>query len=173
MWSLNGLYEQALRNILNAWPGAALESGKYSVTVIDSDERVNASTSVKPDYVMVRADGIKLVLDAKYKKVLSAAVTIDEEPAPEEEQIQLALGKGQRVRVRRADIYQVVAYARHSGLETDRAVLLYPIALEPGDSYPKPLRLKEFDPKCHIVFFDVGPNADEHRADLYRVLNQL
>lgn len=167
MWSLNGLYEQALGNVLDAWPGASHVRGRHRATLISGDGLINGSTPVKPDYVMRRADGIELVLDAKYKNVLPSATSTPDET------IDLAPAPGQRVRVRRADIYQVVAYARHSGLRTNQVVLLYPISLQAGEAFPDPLRVQEFDPICSVVFFDVGPDANAHRADLYRTLDQL
>ncbi|MET3564710.1 5-methylcytosine-specific restriction enzyme subunit McrC [Leifsonia sp. 563] len=167
MWSLNGLYEQALGNVLDAWPGASRVRGRHRATLLSTDGAVNGSTPVKPDYVVRRADGVELVLDAKYKNVIPAASPINDET------IDLTPARGQRIRVRRADIYQVVAYARHSGLRTEKVALLYPISLAAGDAYPGPLHVKEFDPVCHLVFFDVGPNADAHREDLYRALDQI
>ncbi|MDF1477749.1 hypothetical protein PYV02_01475 [Leifsonia sp. H3M29-4] len=167
MWSLNGLYEQALGNVLEAWPGASRVKKPHRATLLTADGRKNGSTAVKPDYVMQRADGVRLVLDAKYKDVLPSA------PTTEDDAIDVAPTRGQRVRVRRADIYQVVAYARHSGLKTDRVVLLYPISVGPGEDYPQPLQVKEFEPACHVVFFDVGPNADAHRGDLYKALDAI
>lgn len=166
MWSLNGLYEQALGNVLSAWPGASHMRKGHRATLVSGDQ-VNGSTAVKPDYVMSRSNGVKLVLDAKYKNVLSSVTPTADET------IELTPTAGQRVRVRRADIYQVVAYARHSGLRTNKVVLLYPVSLQEGAAYPDPLRVQEFDPVCHIVFFDVGPHAEEHRIDLYRTLDQL
>lgn len=167
MWSLNGLYEHALGNVLGAWPGASRIRGNHRATLVSGDGLINGATPVKPDYVMRRADGAKLVLDAKYKNVLSSATSTADET------IDLAPVPGQRVRVRRADIYQVVAYARHSGLHADQVVLLYPVSLSDGATYPKPLRVQEFDPVCHVVFFDVGPRAESHRTDLYQALDQL
>lgn len=167
MWSLNGLYEQALGNVLDAWPGASRVRRNHRATLIDPEGVVNGSTPVKPDYVMRRADGIELVLDAKYKNVLPST------PTALDEAIDLSPARGQRVRVRRADIYQVVAYARHSGLQTDQVALLYPISLATDEPYPKPLHVREFNPICHLVFFDVGPHADAHRADLYAALDEL
>lgn len=170
MWSLNGLYEQALRNVLDDWPGASRVRGTYRATVtgLHDEEHVDGSTPVKPDYVMRRADGALLVLDAKYKSVLPSSAQ-----SATDESIDVAPGRGQRIRVRRADIYQVVAYARHSGLPADKVVLLYPVALGAGDDYPAPLMVREFAPACHLIFFDVGLNADQHRADLYEALDRL
>lgn len=169
MWSLNGLYEQALRNVLEDWPGATSVRKTYRATVtdFDDDRRVNGSTLVKPDYVIRRADGSLLVLDAKYKSVLPTANANDDET------IGVSAGRGPRIRVRRADIYQVVAYARHSELRADKTVLLYPVALGIDDDYPDPLMVREFDPTCHLVFFDVGPRADAHRTEIYRALDRL
>lgn len=170
MWSLNRLYEDALGNVLDAWPGASHVRRTYraTVTAFDDDQNVNGSTPVKPDYVVRRADGSLLVLDAKYKSVIPAA-----SPASTDDDIDLPSVGGQRIRVRRADIYQIVAYARHADLTTDKVVLLYPTALGIGDDYPAPLRVREFSPICHLVFFDVGPDADRHRGDLYRTLDGL
>lgn len=170
MWSLNRLYEDALGKVLEAWPGASRVRGAYNATVIAFDDvtKVNGSTPVKPDYVMRRADGSLLVLDAKYKRVVPTA------SAPtDDDDIDLPSVGGQRIRIRRADIYQVVAYARHVDLTTDKVVLLYPIALGAGDDYPAPQRVREFAPTCHLVFFDVGLNADMHRDDLYRTLDRI
>ncbi|WP_448236157.1 5-methylcytosine restriction system specificity protein McrC [Microbacterium paulum] len=127
----------------------------------------NGSTPVKPDYVFRRSDGFSLVLDAKYKNVLPSS------SAERDETIELAPARGHRVRVRRSDIYQAVAYGRHSGLRTDRVVLLYPVALGTGEGYPAPLRVQGFSPVCYVAFFDVGSRADMHRHDLYRALDQL
>ncbi|MDQ1179197.1 hypothetical protein [Rhodococcus sp. SORGH_AS_0301] len=170
MWSLNSLYEQALRNVLEAWPGASRVSGSYRATVtdFDDDHKVNGSTPVKPDYVMRRSDGTLLVLDAKYKSVLRSG-----QSSADDDSVDVSPTRGQRIRVRRADIYQVVAYARHCGLQADKAVLLYPVALGRGDRYPATLRVSEFAPTCDLVFFDVGPNADQHRAALYDALDRL
>lgn len=167
MWSLNGLYEQALGNVLDAWPGATDVRGRHRATLIDGSGRVNGATPVKPDYVIRRPDGVRLVLDAKYKNVLPSTSI---EP---DETIDLAPARGQRIRVRRADIYQTVAYGRHSGLRTDKVALLYPVALRPDEPYPDPLRVQGFSPVCHVVFFDVGSRADAHRANLYRALDEL
>ncbi|KJL45765.1 5-methylcytosine restriction system specificity protein McrC [Microbacterium trichothecenolyticum] len=167
MWSLNGLYEQALGNVLGAWPGATLVRGRHHATLVDSDGLVNGSTPVKPDYVIRRSDGTRLILDAKYKNAMPTVA------APAEETIDVAPTQRQRIRVRRADIYQTVAYGRHSGLRTDKVALLYPVALSPGESYPEPLRVIGFSPVCHVVFFDVGPSADGRRVDLYRALDAL
>lgn len=168
MWSLNGLYEQGLGKVLESWPGATELRGRHRATLVDESGRVNGSTPVRPDYVFRRHDGVELVLDAKYKSVLPAVPGANEGDA-----IDLSAARGQRVRVRRADIYQVVAYARHAGLETDRVALIYPIALDAGEYYPRPLRVKEFNPSCHVVFFDVGVNADAHRIELYEALDTL
>ncbi|MBY6676537.1 hypothetical protein HQ314_06385 [Rhodococcus sp. BP-332] len=168
MWSLNSLFEQALRNVLDAWPGASRVRGSYRATVTDIDDsKVNGSTPVKPDYVIRRSDGTLLVLDAKYKSVLPTV------QSQAEESIDVTPTQGQRIRVRRADIYQVVAYARHSGLKTDKVVLLYPVALGADDDYPAPLRVREFAPTCHLVFFDVGMTADRNCAALYDALDRL
>ncbi|WP_223585607.1 McrC family protein [Microbacterium sp. OVT16B] len=166
MWSLNGLYEQALGNVLDAWPGATRVQGRHRATLVDELGAVNGSTPVKPDYVIGRADGTRLILDAKYKNVMPKG-------SAAEETIDLATARGQRIRVRRADIYQAVAYGRHSGLRTDKVALLYPVALGPTEPYPEPLRVLGFSPVCHVVFFDVGPSADTRRADLYRALDAL
>jgi 5-methylcytosine-specific restriction enzyme subunit McrC len=168
MWSLNGLYEQALGNVLDAWPGASRVWGTYRATVteLEDDLKVNGSTPVKPDYVVRRTDGSLLVLDAKYKSVLPAMTRADDI-------IRLTSARGQRIRVRRADIYQVVAYARHAKLKTDKVVLLYPVALREGEEYPAPLKVREFDPICHLAFFDVGPSANSNRVNLYAALERL
>ncbi|TPW78390.1 hypothetical protein [Schumannella sp. 10F1B-5-1] len=168
MWSLNSLYEEALGNVLQAWPGASLLKTRSRATLVDAVGRVNGSTPVKPDYVVRRGDGAQLVLDAKYKDVLPAASV-----ARAEDSVAIAPARGQRVRVRRADIYQAVAYARHSNLRTDRVALIYPVSLGFGDEYPAPLLVREFDPACHVIFFDVGPNARAHRNDFYRTLDRL
>ncbi|WP_040167729.1 5-methylcytosine restriction system specificity protein McrC [Microbacterium gorillae] len=167
MWSLNALYEQALGNVLDAWPGATRVRGRQRATLVDNVGSVNGSTPVKPDYVIRRSDGVRLILDAKYKNVMPTGA------AAADETIDLAATRGQRIRVRRADIYQAVAYGRHSGLRTDKVALLYPVALGAAEPYPEPLRVLGFSPVCHVVFFDVGPSADTHRVSLYRTLDAL
>lgn len=167
MWSLNGLYEQALGNVLDAWPGSSRLRGRHSATLLNGQGLVNGSTPVQPDYVIRRADGTNLILDAKYKNVRpSTSPTTDEA-------IDLSPTRRQRIRVRRADIYQLVAYARHSGLSANQVVLLYPISLAADEEYPEALRVVEFDPACYVAFFDIGPHADLHRSDLYRTLDRL
>lgn len=169
MWSLNGLYEQALGNVLSSWPGSSRILRKYRATLsnFDNDGIVNGSTPVKPDYVIQRADGSFLILDAKYKNTYPTTSPFTGES------LDLPNARGQRIRVHRADIYQVVAYARHIELRTDKVALLYPIALELGETYPTPLKVREFAPSCYVVFFDVGPNANKNREALYRTLDIL
>lgn len=167
MWSLNGLYEQALGNVLDEWPGTTRVRRRYSATVVGAGGHKVGATPVKPDYLVRRSDGTHVVLDAKYKDVLPSA------PALAEETVDLVPASGQRVRLRRADVYQVIAYAQHSSIPADRVALLYPVALGQDEVYPEPLHVEEFDPRCFIVFFDVGARAEQHRARLYEVLNQL
>lgn len=170
MWSVNGLYEQALRNVLGAWPGAAFEKGHHRATVVDTgDGTANGSTPVKPDFVLRRLDGKRIILDAKYKNVVPRETL----GVNQDESIVASLAGRQRVRIRRNDIYQAVAYGRHSGLQTDKVALLYPVALGASDPYPEPLKVHEFNPNCHVVFFDVGPGAESRRRELYRALEAI
>ncbi|MCA5894310.1 McrC family protein [Isoptericola sp. NEAU-Y5] len=170
MWSLNVLYEESLRRVLEAWPGATSVRTPLRATVEGSlGERLGAS-AVKPDYVFRRGDGTLLVLDAKYKDVTPRSAL---GAGSADDVVDVAPTKRQRVRVRRADVYQAVAYGRHEGLGGSTVGLLYPVTLAHDEPYPAPLRLREFDPRVHVVFFDVGPTASSHVTDLYAVLDGL
>lgn len=168
MWSLNTLYEETLRNVLSAWPGAVIERPTLRATVAHGDGSSAGSSPVRPDYVLRRADGARLVLDAKYKEARAADGSVASEDA-----VDLAATPRQRVRVRRSDVYQAVAYSRHAGLRPCSVALLYPVTLRAGEPYPEPLHIEGFDPVVHVVFFDVGRDASRHVPSLHSALDQL
>jgi 5-methylcytosine-specific restriction enzyme subunit McrC len=165
MWSLNVLYEEALREVLANWPGAVLDPKRARAKVVLADGRTVGASPVKPDYVLLRGGTDRLVLDAKYKdtRLSSSAGEI----------VNLSVGRWQSIRIHRADVYQVVAYAQHAMWRPTATGLVYPVALEDEDPYPQPAVIEAFDPTVHIVFLDVGPGAQANLPSFYAALDSI
>jgi len=173
IWSLNSLYEEALRGVLSNWQGATLlrDAGRASVK---RSGTVLGSSSVKPDYIASRSDGSTILLDAKYKDVGNQTSKAEDPGAT----VDIVVGKGPSIRVKRSDVYQVVAYAHHRKWQATKtsptvAALVFPVALASGEAYPSPAVIEGFDPSVHIVFFDVGPRANENLNYLYAALDGI
>jgi 5-methylcytosine-specific restriction enzyme subunit McrC len=168
LWPLNSLYEQALRNVLASWPAGQLEKPSLRASVVGTGGEHLGGSRVTPDFVL-STPVARLALDAKYKETRTPDGRLE---SPETD-LDIRAAGNVRIRVRRSDIYQTVAYGRHNGLRPASVGLLYPVVLERAESYPPPVRVEGFDPTVHVVFFDVGPCATSHVRALYDVLDSL
>lgn len=169
LWPLNTMYEQALRNVLAEWPGGRLEPApQLQASVIGVDGTRLGGSRVTPDFVL-SVPGRRLALDAKYKEVLAT----DDPGQPNVDAVEVAPTRRVRVRVRRSDIYQAVAYGRHDRLRPCAVGLIYPVTLQRDEPLPAPVHVDGFDPAVHVIFFDTGPHASAHLDGFYGVLDSL
>ncbi|MFD4993959.1 hypothetical protein ACFWH7_16635 [Cellulosimicrobium cellulans] len=168
LWPLNLLYEQSLRNILDGWHGGVLDKRSLRATVVAPNGKRLGSSRVTPDFVL-STDSTALALDAKYKDVRVA----DELVTEDSEVVDVAPTARERVRLRRSDVYQAVAYGRHDGLRPAVVCLIYPVTLAPDEPYPDLIRVEGFDPVVNVLFMDVGPRAAGNVAALYAALDKI
>lgn len=170
VWSVNDLYEEALRGVLAQWPSATscVRIGRSSVVALDGT--ILGSSVVKPDFVLSAGDGRTLILDAKYKDV---GATARWSASGGGDDVALNVGRGPRIVVRRSDVYQAVAYAQHKQWRGSAVGLIYPVALGLGDAYPQPVVIPEFSPVVQVLFFDVGPLAASNLPAFYAALDSL
>lgn len=159
LWDMSVLFEQALRGVLASWSGGSLDRKRWSARVVDPLGVRLSSSRVKPDYVMATPAG-RLVLDAKYKDVLRR-------PDDEEAEIEIART---RLRVGRPDIYQAVSYSRHEGYSPATPALVYPVALDNGESLPRGHRVEGFQQDVYVLFIDIGPNAQSNLPSFFHCL---
>lgn len=87
------------------------------------------------------AAGGQLVIDTKYKDVLPSDHGVDDEDVT-------LVADRRRIKVTRADIYQVVAYTAHDKWRGATGALLYPVVLAEGDTLPRPMQIRGFGPQC-------------------------
>lgn len=91
-----------------------------------------------------------MLLDAKYKHTARTTDTATD---------LVAIPGARRIRVPRADIYQMAAYRQHDRWATPTGALVYPISLHPGEPVPAPYQVRGFGQPIHLCSMDVGPEA--------------
>lgn len=166
LWDLNVLFQEALRNILAGWPGAAMTKSRPTAELTTADGARISGHKVDPDYVVQTAGGHVALLDAKYKDTYYQ----DEQAAVPGEELTAALGK-QRIRLRRPDVYQAVSYSNHDRWRPAQVALVYPVVLpEVTTPLPGPFVVQGFGSPVRIHFLDVGPSAHSHIDQFYRTL---
>jgi 5-methylcytosine-specific restriction enzyme subunit McrC len=170
-WSVNAMFEDALRQILRSAPGILLEEMRAQRTIRRADGSIASKSKVRPDYIVRRADGSRVILDAKYKQVIHAGSrdTSDRGVADNV----LNASKSTRIRVRPSDVYQAVSYSRHAAYLGSRPALVYPVVLAPGEELPPPMAIPEYDPEVRVAFVDVGRCANENIARFYSHLDSI
>lgn len=152
MWDMPTLFQEALRGVIDSTPDLSLTPGSIgSARIYDAVSKRVRSTKVDPDMVLSVDGRCTLVLDTKYKDAL---------PNDHERDGEFTLeANRRRVKVSRADIYQIVAYTHHEKWKGAVGSLLFPTVLVPGDILPDPLRVEGFDASIWLMFVDIGPNA--------------
>lgn len=152
MWHMPTLFQEALRGVLDSAGGITLASASVGKAIVrDGAGRRLRTSKVDPDLVLRVGDGKTLLLDTKYKDAL---------PSDHEEDDELTLvADRRRIKVSRADIYQIVAYTHHVEWPGATGGLLYPTVLAPGDALPAPLRVDGFGAPVWLLFVDIGPRA--------------
>jgi 5-methylcytosine-specific restriction endonuclease McrBC regulatory subunit McrC len=155
------MYEQALGNILATSTTWNLETKRHSIRLSKPEGGTRVGGVVNPDYVLRRGDDTFL-LDAKWKDAFPTQVDSDD--------IELTVTDSMKIRVKRPDIYQMVAYARFHPYTPARIGLVYPVTLKDGEQLPTPRRITGFDQPVHVLFCDVGTNAT---ANIPALLDQI
>lgn len=124
VYNVNTLFQEALRNILASWPGGTLDRRRAKARLVDENGAVRQRQSVLPDYVIAfPGRDQRILLDAKYTSINVA-------PAAEDE---LSFAEaGERIRVRRSEVYQAVSYAHHELWAPTSVGLVYPVSLQAG-----------------------------------------
>jgi 5-methylcytosine-specific restriction enzyme subunit McrC len=162
LWDMNLLFQEALRGILADWPGAALERDRPRSTISDAAGSYSRRSKVDPDFVLRLPQGKWLLLDAKYKDA----------EVPLEQTTEVPVGN-RRLRVSRADVYQAVAYRAHDRYRGAEVGLVFPLALEQGQEIPAPYLVSGFGNPVHLLFCDVGPQAEENLPQFFQALERV
>lgn len=166
LWDLNVLFQEALRNIMAAWPGATMTKSRPKAVLLAPDGARISGHKVDPDYVMQTPTGRIALLDAKYKDTYYE----DEQVEAVDDEITMGLGR-QRIRLRRPDIYQAVSYSNHDRWRPARVALVYPVVLpDLAAKLPGPFTVQGFGSPVRVHFVDVGPSAHAHVDQFYRAL---
>lgn len=170
LWEMPVLFQEALRGILEDGPAWTLDAKRTTAAITSGSpgHQPLVRSKVDPDYVLHTNHGA-LLLDAKYKSALRPP----DPSSDDEEDLVVSESAARKVRIKRSDIYQMVAYRRHRRWAGAPGALIYPISLSPGESYQAPYGITGFDDPIHIVFLDVGPNARNNLSAFYSTIEAL
>ena len=150
LWDMSLLFQEAIRGVLGR-AGLVLDRKRGTARFCRANGQPIAISRVDPDYVL-RIGSNTTVLDAKYKET---------GVAPGDESFTTEVLPSQRIRVRRSDIYQLIAYSRHAQHRTGRVALIYPVVLQAGEVLPTPHRVLGFAEEVSILFMDIGGLAQQ------------
>lgn len=173
MWDMPTLFQESVRGIVSM----------IDEIDMDEDQRPNASvhdetglkikaSKVDPDLVIVLPGTGVLLLDTKYKNVLTGQATTTTETDSV-----VVLDKKLRISISRADVYQAVAYRHHSRWSdsTIASGLLFPVSLSAGVPLPAPMEIRGFGESVPLMFIDIGPyaryNLGQFRSSLLELAN--
>lgn len=166
MWDMPTLFQEALRGVIDSAAGLALQPSSIgSARIHDGAGKRLRSSKVDPDLVLSIDGRGTLLLDTKYKDALPS----DHDP---DDEVTVAADR-RKVKVSRADIYQIVAYTHHEKWPDATGGLLYPTVLAKGDSLPAPLRVDGFGEPVWLLFVDVGPHAISHLPGFLDTVRQF
>lgn len=161
LWDMSVLFEEALRGVLGSWAQGQLHHKRSSAFVVDPSGKRLSSSPVRPDYV-ITTDAGRLVLDAKYKDIFRGASQGD---------ASLEVART-RLRISRADIYQVHSYGDHEAYAPAQPVLVYPVSLQSDESVPLAHAVEGFRQRILLLFFDIGPNASANLPTFFTRLSE-
>lgn len=166
MWHMPTLFQEALRGVINSEDGLALVPSSIGKAVVrDAAGKRLRTSKVDPDLVLRVDGGSTLLLDTKYKDAL---------PSDNEADNELTLMTDRRrIKVSRADIYQIVAYTHHDEWPGATGGLLYPTVLAPGDTLPQPLRVDGFGESVWLLFVDIGSRAGSNLGQFISMLKRF
>lgn len=165
MWAMPALFQEALRGVLEASEVLILDKSKRpSASIYDASATRLTTSKIDPDYVLRTASEVML-FDAKYKESI-VSPTSDSES--------LNIGNTEtKIRISRADIYQMAAYRQQPLWIGARTALVYPIVLMPGQALPQPYEVRGIGDVIYLHFMDVGPNARGNVAVFRERLSQV
>lgn len=167
MWRMPILFQESVRGIIDSSPGLILADDKPGTArIYDADGKRRRSSKVDPDLVLHGCGGQTLLVDTKYKDALPSSHEADDEEVT-------VVADRHRIKIGRADIYQVVAYRQHEKWPRSTAALLYPLILTAGDPLPGPMELQGFGAAVSLTFLDIGQHASTNLPDFLATLRQL
>nr|WP_306270839.1 hypothetical protein [Ornithinimicrobium sp. HY1793] len=165
MWSMPVLFQEAVRGIIDSSPHLTLDPGKPGAArIYDADGTRRRSSKVDPDLVLRVGADRTLVIDTKYKDALPSGHLPDEDVTTVDDR--------HRIKITRADIYQVVAYCQHERWVNSTGALLYPLVLAPGDQLPAPMEVRGFATPVSLLFIDIGKSAAANLPSFVQMLRQ-
>ena len=155
-WQMPVLFQEAVRGFLSSASELSLiDERAPSARVLDHLGKSRTSAKVDPDFVLSTSAG-SLLLDTKYKDALPVkAAGSSDLNSPDF----IELRRGQRIKIGRPDIYQMLAYRQHERWPGSTTALLYPVVLEREELLPHPMTVNGFGLPVHIWFVDIGPFA--------------
>lgn len=163
MWRMPVLFQESVRGIVSMIDEVELDESKPpAATVHDSFGLQIRTSRVDPDLVIGIPGHGSLLMDTKYKSVLTSPII-----TPESDSI--VLHEKVRIAVSRADIYQAVAYGHHEKWSDDviASGLLFPVSLPAGAPLPEPMSVRGFGESIPLLFIDIGPHA-RHNLQHFR-----
>ncbi len=169
MWRMPVLFQESVRGIVSMIDEVALHQTKPpAATVHDGSGLRIKSSKVAPDLVIGVPGHGTLLLDTKYKSVLTG-------PTATPESDSIVLNEKARIAVSRADIYQAVAYGRHEKWSDDviASGLLFPLSLPVWAQLPEPMSIRGFGEAIPLLFIDVGPHARKNLQRFRSILLEL
>ncbi|GAB33242.1 5-methylcytosine restriction system specificity protein McrC [Gordonia otitidis] len=170
MWDMPTLFQESVRGIISMMDDVELdEKSPPAATIYDSSGAKVRRSKVDPDLVIVIPGHGAVLLDTKYKNVLSGPTT-----SPESDSI--ILSEKVRISVSRADIYQAVAYSQHERWSDDvlTSGLLFPVSLPAGATVPEPVYVHGFGISPNpLIFIDIGPHARQNLEQFRSAIRQL
>lgn len=165
MWRMPVLFQEALRGVIDSAPGLTLDADTVGRSIVqDSGGRGLRSSKVDPDLVLRKGSGTAVLIDTKYKDALPGG------NVPPDEGVTVVAGRV-RLKVSRADVYQMVAYLDHIKWPQSIGALLFPIVLTEGEQLPEPMKIVGFGHSVWLLFIDIGPNAPRHLPSFIASVN--
>lgn len=169
MWRMPVLFQESVRGIVSMIEEVELDQTKPPAATVHDSYGLRIRTSkVDPDLVIGVPGRGSLLLDTKYKNVLTGPTTTLEADS-------IILSEKVRIAVSRSDIYQAVAYGHHEKWSDDviASGLLFPVSLPAGASLPEPMSVRGFGESIPLLFIDIGPSARQNLQYFRGALLQL
>lgn len=167
MWRMPVLFQESVRGIIDSAPGLVLaEDEKATARIYDADGNRKRSSKVDPDMVLHVGPSRTLLIDTKYKDALPSSHGADDEDVT-------TVANRHRIKVSRADIYQIVAYRQHEKWPNSAGALLYPLVLASYDQLPEPMEVRGFGATVSLIFIDIGRNARQNLGPFFEVVSKV
>jgi 5-methylcytosine-specific restriction enzyme subunit McrC len=165
LWDMGVLFQEAVRGLLIRESPAFLSRTRGDAQLRNTANVVVASSKVDPDFVLRQGPSLA-ILDAKYKDTRVGEGSEDEILVAD------AL-PAEAIRIKRSDIYQLIAYGRHDAHRATRLGLVYPVTLQTGQPLPSSYRVTGFAEEVQILFVDIGNLAQQSVPEFVAQVSDL